>query len=65
VVTAINIVFVLAAAALVETLMVVVVVPGSDDIPLPPTDPDFILEKWMSPGGRHRGVIAALSLMVE
>jgi len=39
VVTVIDMVFVLAAAAVVETLIVIVIVPGSDVIPLPPSGP--------------------------
>ena len=64
-VTGIDIVFVLAATAVVETLVVVVViVPGSDVIPLPPPVPGLTIEKWMSTGGWRRGFVSALSLLL-
>ena len=66
VVTVIDIVFVLASAAVVETLVVVVVgVPGSDVIPLPPQVPGLTIEKWMSTGGWRGGFASAISLIVR
>jgi len=44
-------VFVLATAAIIETLVVVVVVPGSEVIPQPLPVPGLTIEKWMSNGG--------------
>jgi len=44
-----EIVFVLAAGAIIETL--VVVVPGSEVIPQPLPVPGLTIEKWMSNGG--------------
>ena len=65
VVTVIDIGFVMAAAAVVETLVaVVVVVPGSDVIPLPPPVSGLTNEKWMSTGGWRRGFLLALSLIL-
>jgi len=48
VVTVIDIAFVLAATAILETLLVVVVIPGSNVIPLPPLGPGLMIKKWMS-----------------
>ena len=49
VVTVIDIVFVLAAAAVIKTLIVVVaVVSGSEVIALAPPVPGLAIEKWMS-----------------
>jgi len=58
VVTVIDIVFVLAAPTLIETL-VVVVVPCSAVIPLPPPVPCLTIEKWMSTGGWRSGLVSA------
>ena len=64
-VTVIDIVFILAAAAVVETLVVVVVgVPGSDVIPLLPPVPGLTIENWMSTGGWGQGFVSALSLIL-
>jgi len=63
--TVINIVFVLAAAAVIETLVVVVVaVPGSDVIPLPLPVPGLTIEKWISTGDCGWGFVSALSLIL-
>jgi len=64
VVTVIDIVFILAAPAVVETLLVVVAVPGSDVIPLPPPVPGLTIEKWMSTGGWRWAFVSAFSLIL-
>jgi len=65
VVTVIDIVFVLDAAAFVETLVVVVVVlPGTYVILLPPPVPGLTIEKRMSTGGWRRAFVSALSLIL-
>jgi len=58
------IVFVLAAAAVIETLVVIVVVPGSDVIPVPPPVSGLTIEKWMSTGGWSPGFVSAPSLIL-
>jgi len=64
VVTVIDIGFLLGAAAIVETLVVVVVVPGTNVILLPPLVPGLTIEKWMFTGGWRRGFVSALSLIL-
>ena len=63
--TVIDIVFLLAAAAVIETpVVVVVVVPGSNVIPLPLPVPGLTIEKWMSTGDWRRGFVSALSVIL-
>ena len=63
--TVIDIVFLLAATAVIETpVLVVVVVPGSNVIPLPLPVPGLTIEKWMSTGDWRRGFVSALSLIL-
>ena len=64
VLTVINIVFVLAAAAVVEPLDIVGVVPSADVIPLRPRVPGLTIEKWRSTGGWRLGFVSALSLIL-
>jgi len=64
VMTVIDIVCVLAATAVVETLVVVVIVPGSDVMTLPPPVAGFTIANWMSTGGWRRGFVLALSLIL-
>ena len=64
VVTLINIVFVLPAAAVLETLLAIVVVPSSDVIPLPRLVPSLMMEKCMFTGDCCRGFVLALSLIL-
>ena len=64
VVTVIDIVFVLAVSAIVETLVLVVIVPCTDVIPLAAPVPGLTIEKCISTGGWRRGVIFALSLIL-
>ena len=64
--TAMDIVFVLATAAGIETpiVVVIVIVPGSDVIPLPPMVQSVMITEWMSTGGWRHGCLWALSLML-
>ena len=63
-VTAIHIVFVLAAAAVVDTFVGVVVIPSFHVIALPPTVLGLTIEKSMSTGGVRQGFLSALCLIL-
>jgi len=63
-VTVIDIGFVLAAAAIVETLVIVVFILGSDVLPLPPPVPGLAIQKCMSTGGRCLVFVLALPLIL-